>query len=294
VQQHVDATPISVSGSIAITGIERGGEEGGIYELVFPARELRKIQDGNYFAPALSGDGKISVITETSENEFGLVVARTIEGADAVTVVPPQEGIHPSTSAWSHDGRYLAYAAREVKEREEVSVAESRVVLLDTATGEQVVVGRGASPSFMPDGSIVYVGEFGIYRVTRVGMKLEQPQGFIGFRDTSRSAASSISLVVSKDGTQIAVADPDVSELRLYNVDNEYKLGNERTVRALANMPVFSPDGTKLAYVALRRESAESNLIKNVVVLDTTTLEGEYVADVSKFDDYMFSLGVWK
>jgi hypothetical protein len=146
----------------------------------------------------------------------------------------------------------------------------------------------------MPDGSIVYVGEFGIYRVTRVGMKLEQPQGFIGFRDTSRSAASSISLVVSKDGTQIAVADPDVSELRLYNVDNEYKLGNERTVRALANMPVFSPDGTKLAYVALRRESAESNLIKNVVVLDTTTLEGEYVADVSKFDDYMFSLGVWK
>jgi hypothetical protein len=59
----------------------------------------------------------------------------------------------------------------------------------------------------------------------------------------------------------------------------------------LATSPTFIDGGASMAYITYVREGDVRK--RFLALLDLTTLDSVIVADMSRFEDYMFSLGLW-
>jgi Tol biopolymer transport system component len=285
----------AVSGTLIVTSVSKKDGTGGVYELSLAGKQLKKVDDGYFFAPARAVDGKVSVVTADADGVFNLVVTQDLEESDVAIIAPPEPAAYAGRSAWSPDGRYLAYAAIDLpREMSTTTTLEnSYIVLMDVETSEQIVVGNGVSPAFMPDGSVVFIGDSGVYRFERTGLELSEPIAVVGYPTPEVTGSTRMSLAVSPNGKMLALADPEAGQLRVYELDEKGIATIERVVNIVANMPVFSGDSTTLAYVTFLRGTDAAEAGKYIAALNISTLESVIVADMNDSEDSMFSIGAW-
>lgn len=149
-------------------------------------------------------------ITYTDSTDESLWRSRA-NGSEAVRLTPP--GMEVELSAWSPDGKQVAFMAREAGKPWRVFlVSRDGGVVREAAAGED---NQGA-PTWSPDGkSLVYASAgcqqeqpCGVYRIDLTTKKVEMVPGSSGFR-TARW---------SPDGKHIAALEPKKQMLMLYDV----------------------------------------------------------------------------
>ena len=107
------------------------------------------------------------------------------------------------------------------------------------------IVTHGLYPHWSPDGSgILYVGDDGLhlYTIATGADKLVVPLSGGG-------ASARMMFALSNDGTKLAWTNPLHEQINLYKVSwNPFTASPSGTIPDFAFWPVFSPDGTQLAF----------------------------------------------
>ena len=174
------------------------------------------------------------------------------------------EGSLEAPFAWSRDGQRIAYA-RTVRGEYGSLVNDLFVVDVETGDTERLTHSRRASsPAFGPDGRIAFIGSAG----GTANVFLLAPE--TGAETALTAFTGDVQLTTlrrSPDGGRLAFARFDADgERDLVVLDLDSGALAEVSVSGEDDrIPVWSPDGTRLAFTSLRDETP------NVFVLDLTS-----------------------
>ncbi|MFM2374377.1 MAG: hypothetical protein RLZZ234_372 [Candidatus Parcubacteria bacterium] len=286
-------TPLTATGTLMVTGIDTATSKSAVYEMTLPSGTMQKVRDGYYYGPTRAQNGYVAVLAEDESGDFQLFLNNGVDEEDATVVMPPEPLLYTvGQPAWSHDGRYLVYLAKEHEESDpEYPFDDAHIVLLDTETFDQEVLGTGVSPQFMPNGDILFLQEGGVYKYIRNGMEIESEVGVAAFPDDATSTPS-VTIAVSRSGKYLTLTDPERATLFVYQLDEAGTLKEVRAIHAIATAPGFLTNESGLAYITYLKDNDVTK--RFLAVLDLTTLESVLVSDLSSFDDYMFSMKVWQ
>jgi Tol biopolymer transport system component len=201
-------------------------------------------------SPTWSPDGALLAFQLNDGTQSSIWVMRA-DGSDARRLTPPNvDSIQP---AWSPDGKYIAYV--------NLVSGASRVMLMraDGRPVGQIYVDRATAfgPAWSPDGThLVFEsnlsGDFNLYSVPLAGGP--------PVRLTRTSGANDFLAAWSPDGRQIAFTSTrdGTDQLYLMNVDGsgQHRLTSAAGADARYEREnwgaVWSPDGTRLAFVSTR------------------------------------------
>ena len=182
-------------------------------------------------------------------------------------------------------------------ELDDISIANSRIVLGDTSTStnKQVILDTGTSPLFQNNGSILYLKEDGVYRMTTNSMSPSAPERILYFDGYTVTTQSRIAL--SPDEKYLAVTNPATPHLDVYKIMHP-ESADVVPVRVLSETniafwPVFSPDSKSLAYIRYAFNGAGQVAGKNISVYDLNTGTSRVLFDLTSFADDYLSLTSW-
>ena len=276
-----------------------GSSHAGIYSYSLGTNALTVVKnDRDYFAPAFSTDNHTAVVAGNTDTEYRLYLATDKDEASAVPLVPPSPALSAGAAQWSKDNKFLAYTAlTALKSVTDSDIENSRIVYVDTDTKEQVILDTGTSPLIQNNGSILYLKEDGVYRMTTNSMSPSAPERILYFDGYSATTQSRIAL--SPDEKYLAVTNPDTHRFDVYSVD----IGdtNDHIVRSyifskndIGFWPVFSPDSKSLAYIRYTTDNSEGTPPKkSVSVYDVLTGTSREVFDLRQFTNDFLSLSAW-
>lgn len=176
--------------------------------------------------------------------------------ARAVTAYDADDGLEIYDLALSHDGKRLAFVrggdgefpdSASPNPANAAQLPEQQVLVIDLPGGTPRVIGQGHAPVFAPDGSIAFTrgGAILLWRSGHSAQQVAKLRGSVG------------AMRFSPDGKRLLFVNDrgDHSFAALYDIGAE----NVRYLApglSMANDPVFSPDGSKLAYIDYREPPA--------------------------------------
>jgi Tol biopolymer transport system component len=235
---------------------------GGEIWLYSPDGELTQLTSGDGFSrsPAWSLDGTRIAYPVLQGETYDIVVTHA-DGTEPLTIASGL-ATNPGFLRWRPDGSALAFAqvddslATDACTEPLSGICGSRVWVAATDGSGAGQVGLAdldaAAPAWSPDGStIAFAGRVTDQPVEAVGMYLMGADGSDVRRlgDVTGPPGNALYwLDWSPDGTRIATqTTPNV----VYSVDVETGEATEVTSGAHADIPIWSPDGTKLVVSAL-------------------------------------------
>jgi len=216
-----------------------------LYAKVTGSEKLLRLtrKPANWISPAWSPDGRSIAFSRWSDDESGIYLVPALGGeerklADVGYNYPPVMGI-----AWSPDGRRLVFAdASAVSSLSVLSVETLKRRPLSTQTNCLLA----GNPAFSPDGQRLAFtcnadyASYGIYIVPSEGGRAERSAQLIG---------NPQGLTWSRDGARIVFSnDPGINEGRLWALDVATRGVEALPTSEDARLPVFSPDGKRLAF----------------------------------------------
>ena len=270
-----------------------------IYALSVQNASLKKVDDSHdFYAPALSSDGRVAVVENTGPSSWQLVVAKVGDKETEMTVVPPAPAIFPGASSWSADNKFIVYdAVAALPSADDVAIDNSRVVLLDTVTGTQKILDIGVSPLFMKDGSVIYIKTDGVYRIDGQALAGTSTSAVVAARVAifdEYSATRSARIALSHDENTVIVSLLHSGGSLVYSVvrEPEFFMSEVGRMAGRALFPVFSPDDQSIAFI-YQTEDKEGNAVKSLGVADVRTLTTRTILDLNAYTDEFLSLGAW-
>lgn len=271
---------------------------GAIYAVSVQGGAVKKVDDSHdYYAPSFSTDGRVAVVGNVASSSWQLIVAKVSDKDTQMVVVPPAPAIFPGASSWSPDNKYIVYdAVTALPTADDVSIENSRVVLLDVTTGVQKILDIGVSPLFMKDGSIIYIKADGVYRIASDGLTSVAPVDTTARVATfdEYQATRSARIALSHDENTVLVSLLQSGGSIAYQVthDPDFYMGEVARVAGRALFPVFSPDDKNIAFIH-QSEDKEGHATKSLAIEDVRTLTMHTLTDLSAYTDEFLSLSAW-
>lgn len=250
--------------------------------------------DGDYFTPSLSTDGRIAVVANDGEDLSRLIIAKIDNPEEKIAVTPPSPALFAGASRWSADNMHIVYEAiTALPSVGDTDIANSRVILLDPETDEQIIVDIGTSPIFAPDNSILYVKSDGVYRIIRNGMNVATTSERILFFEEYDATRNS-RIALSPDGTVLVVTHPDISIFMTHDIlDAEtFALSDGWGFVQTIVWPTFSADGSSLAFIDIVKTN-EGIFEKSLAVINLGTEKQRTVLNLDAYNDLYLSLSAW-
>ena len=161
--------------------------------------------------------------------------------------------------------------------------------------GTPQLIAHGIYPHWSPDGSsVLYLGDDGLHLYT-----VASSHDALVYPVAGGTASTFLMFALSKDGREIAWADPGKDEILVGEVSSwqPFAIAFANVISATyAYWPVFSPDGTKLAFGQLDlMQGATSTQITNqrFTVIDLQTGKSEKLLDLSPYVHLSFFATDW-
>jgi len=269
-----------------------------IYAVSAQNGAVKKVDEShNFFSPSFSTDGRVAVTAALDSASVALAIVKASDKNHPTYVVAPAPTLTPGASSWSPDNKYVAYeAVSALPAIDDIAIENSRIVLLDVATGAQKILDTGASPLFVKDGSVLYVKSDGIYRIDADGLaassSAESALRVAYFDGYQASRLSRIAL--SHDGVALVASHPQSNGFVAYAVSTSspFAMTDRGGVKARVLYPAFSPDDRSIAFVELGTD-AEGRTTKSLMIADTRTLQAHVLLDLAQYTNDALSIGAW-
>lgn len=248
----------------------------------------------NYYTPSFSTDNRIAVVANGGDIVSQLVIADIGDQENATVITPPAPTLYAGASDWSSDNKYVVYEAiTALPAIDDVDSANSHIVILNTETEEQQIIDDGTSPLFYTDGSILYLKSDGVYRLTEEAIASSTPAERVAYFDGYEANRTS-RIALSQDGGLLAVTHPHNAIFTVHQVlgHETFALSEGISIVQTAFWPVFSPDGTTLAFIDMQKTD-EGIATKAIAVVDLVSGKQRIVANLNAYNDRYLSLGAW-
>lgn len=180
--------------------------------------------------------------------------------------------------AWSPDGQYIAFAAKDSNEGD-LLVPDNWKVYITDLEGNERLISPGSHPMFSPDGKeILALRNDGLY-LFDVADKIS---GKRVLPIVNGSAFLSMKLSLSKDKKMLAWTDIGKSRVYLYKIDSwdKFSINRVKEISVNAFWPVFSPDGKHLALQEIDKVGTTN---PRLIAYNLETLEKEKLIDLSEY-----------
>lgn len=269
-----------------------------IYALSAQDASLKKVNDSHdFYAPAFSSDGRVAVVESVGESSWQLVIAKVADQVPQMSVVPPSPALFPGASSWSSDNKYIVYdAVTALPAADDVAIDNSRVVLLDVTTGVQKILDTGVSPLFMKDGSIVYIKNDGVYRITSEGVASAAPIDtalrVASFDEYQATRSARLALSHNENLAFVSLLQSGGSIVYQVARDPEFVMNETGRVAGRALFPVFSPDDKSVAFI-YQATDKDGHAMKSLAIEDIHTFAMHTLADLNAYTDEFLSIGAW-
>ena len=239
--------------------------------------------------PAPSPDGR-TLLFQSNRNGRGALYLADIDGKDVRLLL--DSGDDPSVAAWSPDGKHIVFAATVSGDQPDIFVIDA-----DGKNRRRLTTHAGddSHPHWSPDGTRIFWNSASTTKDLAADWSLQSHEIFSmkpdgsDVRQHTRCAAVCTFGSVSPDGARIVyrkvVRTPGFnwalgsietnSEVFVADIDG----GNERNLTnnaAFDGWPVWSPDGTSIAFASNRAGPA---LVGQVYVMDADGDELRRVTD---------------
>jgi hypothetical protein len=288
-----DKTPV-LSGSLLMASALEGAPAT-MLERINAATGERTVlyPETDYYPFSVAPSGTVAAMTPDSSGAWGISIARSMDelysGSDVSLVFPLAPALRAWHTAWSPDSRFVAYDAQAALPTfENADIAHSYVILLDTATLEQTIVDRGASPVFIENGTIAYIGEDGVMLATHDGMNVGEISYLFEFPEEYVSQTSS-QLAYSGTTKHLVMTDPPSDITYIMNIENDEDglfVSNIHDISLRGVSPTISPSGT---HVALTDRNG-----MRVVSIDLVSRDVRDITPLTGYDVTRTVIGAWK
>ena len=269
----------------------------GIYAISAQGGTVKKVDDAHdYYAPSFSTDGRVAVTAAVGSSSVQLMLVKVSDKDHPKFVIPPSPTLVPGASSWSLDNKYIVYeAVSALPTVDDISITNSRIILLDVTTGVQKILDTGASPLFAKDGSVFYLKSDGIYRIDADGLaassSAEHAARVAYFEEYQASRNSRLAL--SHDGAMVIASHPHSNGLVVYYATTtpSFALTQAGIITTQAAFPVFSPDDVNLAFIELSKD-AEGHPTRSISIANIRTLQKNILTKLDAYTD-LLSLAAW-
>lgn len=294
------ALSAELSGYVFVSLVKLGENNARLYEIDMAHKTLQAA-NVQAFNPSGSVDGRYVVgaylLSTTSSMPNGIYRYDVQSGVE--TLLAKQVGAEPPIMPHlSPDNSAVVFNESLIKDLMPTSpdfYKPSSWGVYVAQTGAMAkLIAHGIYPHWSPDGStILYLGDDGLHTYAVATSK-----DTLVYPVTGGSASTRLMFTISKDGSKIAWADPDQGRLFVGDITSwqPFKIAFSRQISAYAFWPVFSPDGTKLAYGQFDSvQGATSTQITNsrLTVIDLES--GQYIEllDLSPYSQPAVDMTDW-
>jgi Tol biopolymer transport system component len=278
----------TLSGDILISAAKPGEQNASLY-LFDTAHKTLQLANVQGFNPSESADGRYivaSYVLSTSPlKPNGIYIYDLRSGTTALFAQSVGTQL-PRTPQLSPDDGSVVF--------NEPSSASSSLGTFHTPSFWKIYLAHGIYPHWSPDGSnVLYLGDDGLHLYT-----IALSQDTLAYPVTGGTASTFLMFALSKDGSKIAWADPGKNQLLMGDITSwqPFKIVFSNVISAYAYWPVFSPDGTKLAFGQLDlAQGATSTQITNqrFTVVDLQTGQSEQLLDLTPYVHLSFFATDW-
>lgn len=273
------------------------GARAGIYKISAASGEATlENEAGDFYAPTISNEGsRIAVVSSEGTDDALLFVGSITQPESAFGFAPPSPALRAGAADWSADDTHIVYEAfASLPAPGDTSIRNAHVVLLDVDSKEQQIIDSGVSPVFDSENSLMYLKADGLYRqMLATGTPVGEPTR-VAFFD-GYDATTDSQVAIAADGAHVVVTHPHISLIITYDIygsDEGIELVENSNYFRSVSWPVFSPDGSSLAFI--EHDVDENNTTsKALKVMELSSGEVRVIKPLDGYDISYLSLRGW-
>lgn len=282
-------------------------ERGSVFTYYDLSTKLPKQYDRPYFYMPVENKNEDMLLAsgivtdDTGKSYSGIISLKNGASADDIIYASSSVKVVFQEPQLSSQGdSYLFVIGPE--DSKKTSLPEAWNIYLGSITnGHPTLIAKGTHARFSPDGkSVIYLANDGLHlydRDTHVS-KLVLP-----LTNQSKTATADMMIAISRDGTRLAFSDPEASKLHMLQIASwnvsDFETTDIVESNVIAFWPVFSPDGSQIAFEQADWNVNQDNLMEatharlSVIDLTTSIPSLKQIADWNMFDASKITVSDW-
>lgn len=231
--------------------------------------------DGAYIVGITGVPGKPG---ETRIMEYDIARATSTPLVADPTLLPRDPQLSPDDSRVAFDVAPVASSTDET-----FFIPNQWTIYVTASDAPPSIIAHGLYPHWSPDGSgILYVGDNGLHLYT-----IATKSDTLVIPLSGGGASARMMFALSNDGTKLAWTNPLHEEINLYDISSwsPFTAAPSGTIPDFAFWPVFSPDGTQLAFERVDWSTKPTSQPTNAR-LDVTDLKTHITRMVMSLTDF--------